>query len=131
MIVLDASALLELLLGTGRAERVGARALAPDERLHAPHLVDVEVVQVLRRLVQRKDITVSRAAHALDDFAALPVERHSHQDLLPRIWALRDSLTAYDAAYVALAEGLQAPLLTCDARLGRSHGHQARIEIVD
>lgn len=130
MIVVDASAVLELLLGTERAERVAARLLAPDERLDAPHLLDIEVGQALRRLAQLNAITVLRAEEALADFASLVIERHAHRELLPRIWQLRDSLTAYDAAYVALAEALDAPVLTCDAKLGRAHGHRARIEVV-
>lgn len=130
MIVVDASAVLELLLGTERAERVAARVLAPDERLDAPHLVDIEVGQALRRLAQLNAITVLRAEEALADFASLVIERHAHLELLPRIWQLRDSLTAYDAAYVTLAEALDAPVLTCDAKLGRAHGHRARIEVV-
>jgi len=130
VIVVDASAVLELLLGTERAERVAARVLAPDERLDAPHLVDIEVGQALRRLAQLNAITVLRAEEALADFASLVIERHAHLELLPRIWQLRDSLTAYDAAYVTLAEALDAPVLTCDAKLGRAHGHRARIEVV-
>jgi predicted nucleic acid-binding protein len=115
LIVIDASALLELLLRTARADRVASRALAPEERLHAPHLLDVEIAQALRRL----------------DHSALVVDRHGHYDLLPRIWQLRESITAYDAAYVALAEVLDAPLLTCDAKLGNSHGHRARLELLE
>lgn len=130
MIVVDASAVLELLLGTERAERVAARLLAPDERLDAPHLLDIEVGQALRRLAQLNAITALRAEEALADFASLVIERHAHRELLPRIWQLRDSLTAYDAAYVVLAEALDAPVLTCDAKLGRAHGHRARIEVV-
>ncbi|HJR70080.1 MAG TPA: type II toxin-antitoxin system VapC family toxin [Gammaproteobacteria bacterium] len=130
MIVVDASAVLELLLGTERAERVAARVLAPDERLDAPHLLDIEIGQALRRLAQLNAITVLRAEEALADFASLVIERHAHRELLPRIWQLRDSLTAYDAAYVTLAEALDAPVLTCDAKLGRAHGHRARIEVV-
>jgi predicted nucleic acid-binding protein len=98
--------------------------------MQAPHLLDIEVAQVLRRLVQLKGIKAARAEQALDDLAGFVIERHAHQDLLPRIWQLRNSLTAYDAAYVALAEAVDAPLLTCDAKLARSHGHRARIEIV-
>ena len=128
--MIDASALVELLLGTNRAESIAARALAPDERLHAPHLLDVEITQALRRLVQLKQITPSRAQQALDDYAAFVIERAAQLDLLPRIWQLRDSVTAYDGAYVALAEALDAPLLTCDIKLGRSHGHHAKIEVV-
>ncbi|MGQ0836002.1 MAG: type II toxin-antitoxin system VapC family toxin [Gammaproteobacteria bacterium] len=127
MIVIDASALLELVLGTDLAEDVAARALAPAERLHAPHLLDIEVAQALRRLVQLEEITPARAQQALDDHHAFVIERYPHQPLLARIWQLRDAVSAYDAAYVALAEALGAPLLTCDAKLGRSHGHRARI----
>lgn len=131
MIVIDASALLELLLGTGRAERVAARALASDQRLHAPHLLDIEIAQALRRLVQLDDLSMSRAEQALEDLAALVIDRHGHQTLVSRIWQLRDSVTAYDGAYVALAEALDAPLLTCDAKLGRSHGHHAVLEVIE
>ena len=131
MIVLDASALLELLLGTARAGTIGARALSSGEDVHAPHLLDVEIVQALRRLVRLEQITTERAEQALEDLESLVIERHPHRDLLPRIWQLRESLTAYDGAYVALAEALDAPLLTCDAKLGRSHGHGATIEVAN
>jgi predicted nucleic acid-binding protein len=129
LIVIDASAVLELLLRTGRADDVAARALATEARLHAPHLIDVEVAQALRRLVQLKQIGLDRAEQALDDFGQLLIERHSHRALVVRIWQLRESMTAYDGAYVALAEALDLPLLTCDAKLGRSHGHRARIDV--
>ncbi|HEY9530116.1 MAG TPA: type II toxin-antitoxin system VapC family toxin [Burkholderiales bacterium] len=129
MIVVDASALLELLLGTARAAQIGARALSPDQRLHAPHLLDVEIVQALRRLVRLGDIDAERAEQALEDLENLVIERYSHQELLARVWQLRESMTAYDGAYVALAEALDAPLLTCDAKLARSHGHGAIIEL--
>ncbi|HEX5049105.1 MAG TPA: type II toxin-antitoxin system VapC family toxin [Gammaproteobacteria bacterium] len=130
VIVVDASAVLELLLRTARGNRVESRALAFGERLHAPHLLDVEVAQALRRLVQLGDITAGRARQALDAHAALGMDRHTHHVLLPRIWQLRESITAYDAAYVALAEALDVPLLTRDAKLARSHGHQAKMELV-
>ena len=130
MIVVDASAVLEILLQTERAERLMTRALDPVERLHAPHLLDVEVTHVLRRLVMQKSISAARGDIALEDLAKLVIERHEHQALVSRIWQLRDSLTAYDGAYVALAEALQSPLLTCDAKLARSHGHSAHIELV-
>jgi predicted nucleic acid-binding protein len=130
LIVIDASALLEILLRTERADRLMVRALDVSQRLHAPHLLDIEVAQVLRRLVQRREITVARAEFAFDDFANLIIERHGHQAFVRRIWQLRDSLTAYDAAYVALAESLDAPLLTCDAKLAGAHGHGATIELV-
>ena len=108
-----------------------ARALSPDERLHAPHLLDIEVTQALRRLTQLKEITPIRAKEALGDHSALLIERAAHYDLLPRVWELRESVTAYDAAYVTLAEALDAPLLTCDGKLARSHGHRAKIELIE
>ena len=131
MIVIDASTVIELILRTELGEKVEARALAPEERLHAPNLVDIEVTQVLRRMVQLKEISAVRAQEALDDHSELLIERAAHRELLPRIWQLRESLTAYDGAYVALAEALDAPLLTCDAKLARSHGHHARLELVE
>ena len=130
MIVLDASAAVELILQTSRAERIAARALDPSERLHAPHLIDVEVLQVMRRLVQAKEITAARAGIALTDFEQLVIERHGHRSLSHRVWELRASLSAYDAVYVALAEALVAPMLTCDDKLARAHGHSAQIEVV-
>jgi predicted nucleic acid-binding protein len=131
LIVIDASAVLELLLRTERGERVEARVFAAEEGLAAPHLLDVEVVQALRRLVALKQLTGSRAEQSLQDYADLRIERLAHLDLLPRIWQLRDALSAYDAAYVALTEALDSSLLTCDTKLGRSHGHRARIEVVE
>lgn len=98
--------------------------------MHAPQLLDIEITQVLRRLVRQKEITVTRAEQVLDDLANLLIERHEHQALVPRIWQLRDSLSAYDGAYVALAEALAAPLLTCDAKLAGAHGHRATVELV-
>lgn len=116
------------MLRTELGEKVEFRALVPEERLYAPHLLDQEVAQVLRRLAQLKEITAARAQEALDDYAGLLVERVAHRELLRRVWQLRDSMTAYDGAYVALAEALDAPLLTCDGKLARAHGHRATIE---
>ena len=130
MIVIDASALVELLLQTKLADRIMDRALDPSESLHAPHLLDIEVTHALRRLVQREEITTLRAEQGLEDFSQMLVDRHDHQPLTGRIWQLRESLTAYDGAYVALAEALEAPLLTCDGKLAHSHGHQAKIELI-
>jgi predicted nucleic acid-binding protein len=130
LIVIDASAAIELILHTELGERVEHRALTSEEHLNAPHLLDLEVTQVLRRLTQLKEISAARAHQALQDYQALLVERAAHQVLLDRIWQLRDAMTAYDAAYVALAEVLDAPLLTCDGRLARSHGHRATIELL-
>jgi predicted nucleic acid-binding protein len=131
LIVIDASAVIELVLRTELGEKVEARALAPEERLYAPHLLDIEVAQVLRRMVQLREISALRAQEAIDDHSGLLIERATHRELLPRIWQLRESLTAYDGAYVALAEALEATLLTCDAKLARSHRHHARFELFD
>jgi predicted nucleic acid-binding protein len=130
LIVIDASAVLELVLRTDRGKKVESRALLSEESLHAPHLLDVEVTQALRRLVQLKEITAVRAKQALDDHAAVHIRRANHKDMLERVWELRHCVTAYDATYVALAEILDAPLLTCDAKLARSHGHRATVELL-
>ena len=130
MIVADASAILELLLRTRAGEVVGARLLRSGETIHAPALIDLEIAQVLRRYVARGELPVAHAEAALAIVAAMPMDRYIHAPLLPRIWELRDNLTAYDAAYVALAEGLQAPLLTCDARLAGAPGIKTSVELV-
>ena len=129
MIVPDASAVLELLLGTLAADDIAARLLDPAETLHVPHLLDVEVTQALRRYAQSGDLAPLQAERALADLLDLPLHRHAHDVLLPRVWELRRSITAYDAMYVALAEGLDAALITRDRRLARAHGHRARIEL--
>lgn len=129
--MLDASAVLEVLLRTDRAEAVMTRALDSNDRVHVPQLLDIEVTHVLRRLVLLRQLTAERGGIALDDLASLVVERHGHEALVHRIWELRESLTAYDAAYVALAEALQAPLITCDAKLAAANGHRATVELVD
>jgi predicted nucleic acid-binding protein len=130
MIVLDASALVELLLGTKAGRAVAARIADPATSLHMPHLADVEVAQTLRRYVREGDLDAASASAALGDLRALDVERHSHEPLLDRVWALRENLTAYDAVYVALAEVLDTRLLTCDGRLARAPGMARRIELV-
>jgi len=130
MIVVDASAMIEVLLRTPAAAAVDARLFEPGETLHAPHLLDVEVAQVVRRYVANGDIDADRGREALDDLAALRLRRYPHDLLLQRIWALRHNLTAYDAAYVALAEALEAPLLTRDRRLAAAAGVSARIELI-
>ena len=130
MIVVDASAVLELLLQSERAEAVAAVVFAPSQRMHAPQLLDIEVVQVLRRLIQHKELVAARASSALDDYTSMAIERHAHTALLRRVFELRDSMTSYDGAYVALAEALDAPLATCDARLARSHGHRVKITLI-
>ena len=127
MIVVDASALLEVLLRTGAAAAVEAILFAPDESLHAPHLIDIEIAQVLRRYAAGGEIDAGRGAAALEDLAAMPLTRYPHDVLLSRVWTLRHNLTAYDAAYVALAEALDAPLLTRDRRVAGASGHGARV----
>jgi predicted nucleic acid-binding protein len=122
VIVLDASALVELLLGTGPGRAVAARIADPEISLHVPHVADVEVAQTLRRFVREGEVDAASAGQALGALQSLDLERHSHEPLLERVWKLRDNLTAYDAVYVALAEAMDAPLLTCDRRLARAPG---------
>jgi predicted nucleic acid-binding protein len=129
VIVVDASAVLEVLLRTPAASSVEERLFAPGETLHAPHLIDLEVAQVLRRYAAAGEIAPERGRIALADFVDFPINRYPHTILLPRIWELRDGLTAYDAAYVTLAEALDAPLLTRDRKLAGAAGHRARIEL--
>jgi predicted nucleic acid-binding protein len=126
---LDASAAIEWLLQTPSGLRVGRR-IAPGESLHAPQLLDVEVAQALRRLVAVHGLSVSRAEEALQDLTDLRIRRYPHTPFLRRIWALRHNLTCYDALYVALAETLDAPVLTCDAKLAAAPGHRARVEVI-
>lgn len=130
MIVVDASAVLEVLLRTPAAKDVEERLFAPRQTLHVPHLLDVEIAQVIRRYAAKGDIDGERGRAALADLAHLPVRRYPHDFLLPRMWDLRNNLTAYDAAYVALAEALDAPLLTRDRRLAAAAGHRAQIDLL-
>jgi len=130
VIVLDASAVLELLLITDKGRSVAERIAPREESLHAPHLIDLEVAQVLRRYVTRGQIGEQRAREALDDFRDLDLSRYPHDVLLDRIWELRHNASAYDAAYLSLAETLEAPLLTTDARLARVADTRAVIEVL-
>ena len=130
MIVVDASAVLEALLRTPAAASVERRLFEPPQTLHAPHLLDVEVAQVVRRYAGNGEIDAERGRLALVDLADLPLHRYPHDFLLQRVWDLRNNFTAYDAMYVALAEALDAPLLTRDKRLAASPGHHARIELI-
>ena len=131
MIVVDASALLELLLQTSLGTRVEARLFRDDDELHAPHLLDVEIVQGLRRLVRTGEVSSGRADDAIADLTDLDLHRHAHVDLVRRAWKLRDNISADDAMYVALAEAIEAPIVTCDSPLGKAPGHRARIEVID
>lgn len=128
-VVVDASAAVDYLLAFGAFERIGERFATPGETLHAPHLLDVEVAHVLRRLASQRMITPQRAQEALEDYAALRVRRYSHLPFLPRMWELRENVSSFDAVYVALAEALDAPLITADASLARAPGHTAAIEV--
>ena len=130
MIVVDASALLEFLLQTPLGIRVEARLFRNRDEFHSPHLADVEVTQGLRRLVRTGEVLPGRAAEVIADLADLDLHRHAHVDLLTRAWKLRENITAYDAVYVALAEALEAPLVTCDTPLAKAPGHRARIEVI-
>ena len=130
MIVVDASAVLEFLLQTALGARVEARLFRHDDELHAPHLLDVEIAQGLRRLVRAREVSSRRAEEAIADLVDLDLQRHPHLDLLHRAWQLRDNLSAYDAMYVALGEAIEAPIITCDRPLAKSPGHRARIEVV-
>lgn len=130
MIVLDASAIVELLLGTPRGRAIADRIADPALGLHVPHLADVEVAQALRRYEREGDLDAEEARSAIEALGALDIERHAHDLLLNRVWALRENLTAYDAVYVALAEALDSRLLTCDARLARAPGLSRCVELV-
>ena len=134
MIVLDASATVDWLLQTPAGLRIEQRIYkvsrgARNETLHSVHLLDVEFVQVLRRLVREGTLPSARAEEAIDDLMALRITRYSPALLLNRIWQLRQNLSAYDAAYVALAEELKAPLITRDQKLAAAPGHSASIEV--
>ena len=130
MIVVDASAVIEVLLNTAAGETVADRLLDPAETVSAPHLLDIEVLQVLRRYSLAGNLDSERGQQAVEDLAGLPITRYRHDFFLPRIWELRKNVTAYDAVYVALAEALNATLLTRDERLAGAPGHSATIELV-
>jgi predicted nucleic acid-binding protein len=130
VIVVDASALLETLLRTPAAEAVEKRLFGARETLHAPHLLDIEVTQVIRRYAAMGEVDEERGRTALVDLGDFPLRRYPHGLLLPRVWELRNNFTAYDAVYVALAEILDAPLVTRDRRLVAAGGHHARVELV-
>lgn len=130
MIVVDASVILELLLRTPAAAAIEQRLFARAEPLHAPHLLDVEVVQVLRRYALGGTMSEHRGRLAIGLLSEIPIMRHEHTALLPRIWTLRKNLTAYDAAYVTLAEGLDATLLTRDERLAAAPEARRLVELI-
>ncbi len=130
MIVLDASALIELLLGTPAGQRLADRLADASLTLHVPHLADVEIVQALRRYARHGEISAAEAEQAIDTLRSLDLERHAHEPLIDRVWDLRDNVSAYDAVYLALTEALDAILLTSDKALARVPGVNARVELV-
>jgi len=129
VIVIDASVVLEVLLATPDALPLQNRLFAKKQSLHAPHLLDLEVAQVLRRYFLAGRLTADRGATALEYLFGFPITRYPHDLFLPRVWELRHNFTAYDAAYLALAEALDAPLLTRDRALAFA-GHTAKVELV-
>ena len=129
MIVLDASAAIDWLLQTTAGRRIENRIYSRGESLHAPHLLDLEVAQVLRRLVRETAVTAQRADQAIQDLLSLRVARYPHFVFLPQIWQLRNNLSAYDAAYVALTEKLGATLITRDARLASASARGVMVEV--
>lgn len=129
-IVVDASVIVEVLLASGDGQRIMQRMIADNVPLHAPELLDVEVLHVLRRAVALGHMTVRRAEQAIRVLESFPLTRHGHGALRLRCWQLRANFSAYDATYVALAEGLAARLFTRDARLGRAPGLAAAVDVV-
>ena len=130
MMVLDASAVVAVLVGSGPgAERIRGRVEHPEESLHVPHVMDLEVLHALRRQALRGVLSAARGAEAVQDLANIAFVRYPHAPLMERIWDLKEILTAYDAAYVALAEALDAPLITMDARLAQAPGVRAAVEV--
>ncbi len=127
--VLDASAVIELVLGTRSGMEILKRISDPQLSLHSPELVDIEVLNTLRRYELADIVRPDRVAHAIDNLSDLDMRRHPHGPFLSRIWSWRYNLTSYDAAYVTLAEGLDAPLLTTDARLARAPRLPVRVEV--
>jgi predicted nucleic acid-binding protein len=128
VLVVDSSAVLAALVARPPVAGLVDR-LSDDPELHAPHLVDVEVLHALRRLVAGGTLSTDRATDALRDFDQLTIVRYPHQPLMGRMWDLRHNLSAYDAAFVSLAEALGSTLVTCDSRLAGSPGHRVRIEL--
>lgn len=129
MIVVDASVLAPALADDGE-DGDQARSRLQGEQLTAPELIDLEILSILRRAGRAKRLDERRSGQALDDLAALPLQRVSHLPLLGRVWQLRDNLSAYDASYVALAEALDAVLLTADRRLAKAVGVLCEVDVL-
>jgi len=129
MIIVDASAAVDWLLQTPAGRRIENRIYARNESLHAPNLFDLEVTQVMRRLVQQGVLAANRADEAIRDLLDLRIHRYPHLPFLGRIWQLRHNFSAYDAAYIVLAEALRGTLITRDRRLASAAGHATKIEL--
>jgi predicted nucleic acid-binding protein len=127
VIVIDTSALLAVVVGRPYSELLRERILRAE--LHAPHLLDIEFLHALRGLVGSKALSLSRAEEARGDLDDMRIVRYPHAPLADRVWELRSALSAYDAAFIALAEALGSPLVTCDGRLARARGHSAEVEL--
>ncbi len=122
--------MVAVLVGPGPgAELIREKVESPGESLHVPHVMDLEVLHTLRRQTLLGTLSRERGAEALEDLDNVAFVRYPHSPLMERIWELKDNLTAYDAAYVALAEALDAPLITLDARLAQAPGVRASVEV--
>lgn len=133
MIVIDASVLVNALTDDGETGAVARERLTWEHRIVAPQLIDLEVISVLRTLVRRGLLDPDRASVAVVELNRFPIDRYDHDGIVPRIWELRDALSAYDAAYLALAETLRCRLLTNDAKLAKGAEHAkspAQIEVL-
>ena len=133
MLVLDASAVAELLLGREPASQVAGEMAAHAFDLHAPHLLDVEILSVVRRLVASGTASSERGEQAVDDLLALPIERYPHDVLVRRAWDYRENFSAYDATYLALAEALApapVPVLTADARFAQAAHTHSHVPVI-
>jgi predicted nucleic acid-binding protein len=130
MMVVDASAVAEVVLGFSGSAALSSRLFEPGQTLHAPHLLDVEVAHVIRRYAFIGDIDDDRGRRAIDNLVDFPIRRYPHDALLPRVWDLRGHISASDAVYVALAEALEAPLLTRDGRLAEAVQRFTRVQLV-
>jgi predicted nucleic acid-binding protein len=128
--VLDASAMVAVLVGPDPgAELIRKKIERPGESLHVPHVLDLEVLHALRRQTLLGTLSRERGAEALEDLKNIVLVRYPHASLVDRIWELKENLTAYDAAYVALAEALDTSLVTMDARLAQAPGIRASVEV--
>ena len=127
--VLDASGAVELLLNTAPGRRLAGRLANEDEIVHVPHLIDLEIAQVLRRYALHGALDDRAGAMALQRWRDFDVERYPHEPLLDRVWQLRANVSAYDAVYVALAEALSTVLVTGDRRLARAPGLTVAVEL--